>query len=225
MHNFDQFAEDYVAINDRYASFFREKTDYFAAYKAAYVARLCSVAFDGRILDFGCGIGLVTNRLGGLLPLARIDGVDSSAASIARARSGATDPSRICYFESETELTGSYDIVVLANVLHHVPASERPAVLGRVFGLLNRGGRVVVFEHNTWNPLVMRIVRNHPFDRDAVFLPPSETARLARAAGLMPRIDFIVFFPAFLKMLRPLERYLRMLPIGGQYACVGTKPN
>jgi 2-polyprenyl-3-methyl-5-hydroxy-6-metoxy-1,4-benzoquinol methylase len=225
MHNFDQFAEDYVAINDRYASMFRTNTDYFAAYKVSFVARLVGKQFAGRILDFGCGIGLVSNKLVVALPLATVHGVDSSSASIARAKENAPEPSRSRYFESDGELVdGTYDVIILANVLHHIPPAERSSVMARVFALLRPGGRTVVFEHNTWNPVVMRIVKNHPFDRDAVFVPPTETTRLMRNAGLRSSLHFIVFFPGFLKVLQRLEPYLRFVPMGGQYACVGTRP-
>ena len=223
MHNFDEFADDYVAINDRYSSFFREKTDYFARYKAAYLARTFGAEFQGRILDFGCGIGLVTNRLPAVMPLASIDGIDSSPASIARARTDAGPDSSVHYYQSETELAGRYDGIVMANVLHHVEPAHRTDVMGRAFDLLNPGGRLVVFEHNTWNPLVMSIVTRHPFDRDAVFLSPREAATLVRNAGLEPCVDFIVFFPAFLRAFRFLEPSLRWLPIGGQFACIGTR--
>ena len=223
MHNFDEFADDYVSINDQYTSFFGEKTDYFANYKAAYLAKLFGAGFKGRILDFGCGIGLVTNRLTTLLPSATIDGIDSSAASIARARTEVPSDSNIHYYQSESELAGRYDGILMANVLHHVEPADRIDVMRRALDLLDRGGRLVVFEHNTWNPLVMNIVTRHPFDRDAVFLSPRAAGKLMRDVGLAPRIDFIVFFPAFLRVFRFLEPSLRLLPIGGQYVCVGKK--
>jgi len=226
MHNFDQFAEDYVAINDRYASLVRENTDYFASYKASFIARLAGARFSGTVLDFGCGIGLVSNKLVTALPAATVHGVDSSPASIARARATAPQSDRVHYFESDAGLAdATYDFVILANVLHHVPPAERPSVLKRVFMLLKPGGRVVVFEHNTWNPVVMHIVRNHPFDRDAIFVPVTAAKRLLSEAGLSTKVHFIVFFPGFLKMLQRLEPYLRFVPFGGQYACIGKKPS
>ena len=223
MHNFDQFADDYVKINDQFSSFFREDTTYFARYKASYVARLVGTNFAGKILDFGCGIGLVSNRLHELLPAAHVDGIDSSQASITRARTDTDGGPKVRYFDSEADLDREYDVIIMANVLHHVPPGDRQSVLAHVFSLLGATGAVVVFEHNTWNPLVMRIVKKHPFDQDAAFLSPMETARLVRAAGFSVRTDFIVFFPSFLKSLRRLEPRLRYLPIGGQYACVGRK--
>jgi len=223
MHNFDQFADDYVAIHDRHSSFFGEATDYFADYKARYVERALGRDFAGRILDFGCGIGLVTKRLAARLPKATIDGVDSSSASIARARSESTGEARIRYCESETELNGAYDCIVMANVLHHVEPADRPDVMATAARLLSPNGRVVIFEHNTWNPVVMHIAKRHPFDTDAVFLSARESAALLRGAGLRTHIEFIVFFPALLKALRVFERYMWFLPIGGQYACTGMK--
>jgi hypothetical protein len=113
----------------------------------------------------------------------------------------------------------------LANVLHHVPTEERHAVFGQAFSRLAGGGRVVVFEHNPFNPLTRWAVSQCPFDGDAVLLRSIETRRLFAEVGFrVARRDFVVFFPRMLALLRPLEPLLRWNPLGAQYAVLAVKP-
>jgi len=64
-----------------------------------------------------------------------------------------------------------------------------------------------------------------PFDRDAVPLRPAESRRGAMSAGLtVISTDHLFFFPAMLRWLRPLEPFLRRVPLGGQYLVLCRKP-
>jgi trans-aconitate methyltransferase len=118
-----------------------------------------------------------------------------------------------------------FDLVVTANVLHHVPLPERGGVVTEMRSLLASGGSLVVFEHNPYNPVTRRLVSTCPFDRDAVLLTPRQTAMLLAAAGLSVRARrYILFFPAFLRALRFLEKPLGFLPLGGQYCIYAVSP-
>jgi hypothetical protein len=63
-------------------------------------------------------------------------------------------------------------------VLHHVPPADREALLARVATKLAPGGKLVVFEHNPWNPLTRKVVAECAFDADAVLLPPTEILKI-----------------------------------------------
>ena len=80
------------------------------------------------------------------------------------------------------------------------------------------GGFIAVFEHNPWNPLTRKAVRDCPFDEDAVLLSRRQATRLLDEAGLEP-IDaaYIIFFPQEGPRLARIERRLRPLPLGAQY--------
>jgi 2-polyprenyl-3-methyl-5-hydroxy-6-metoxy-1,4-benzoquinol methylase len=100
------------------------------------------------ILEVGCGDGLATEQLRRVFPKAAITGIDIQVA-VGRlfrgSRAGVT-------FRAET-LDGfvarhpaSFDLVVICDVLHHVPPPERSALLRRAAEALRPGGALVLKE-------------------------------------------------------------------------------
>ena len=107
-------------------------------------------ALDSRVLELACGSG----RL--LLPLARggarMTGIDSSPAMLARARQRlraepAVPDSEVRLLEQsmqDLDLDDEFDLVMAAfNALLLVPHRELPTVLDRVRAHLGRGGKLV----------------------------------------------------------------------------------
>lgn len=222
MAEFDQFAAEYREINDRFSGLFGESTSYFVRYKRDYVLRLLGADFSGTLLDYGCGIGLLTTALSESLPHGAVHGFDLSTESIRIARERGSRATFLDSF-SDANALPSYDVILLINVLHHVPPSDRRRFFDSLVPRLAPTGRLLVLEHNTLNFFVMRTLRDHPFDRNAQFLHFRETEGLVRASGLTPRRDFIVFFPAFARFLRGLERFLWWLPAGAQYVIIASR--
>ena len=219
---FDKFAESYGDTLDRSIAISGEDSTYFAEYKALYLRRVLSPSFSGRILDFGCGVGLLSRHLGKQLPAAHIDGFDISQNSIAK-----VDPALLSQgvFTSESDnLAQDYDLVVVANVMHHVQPEQRMSVVQDLSHRLRENGLLAIFEHNPINPVTRWVVSRCAFDDDAILLPPHETAKYLVAAGLrVQRHDYIVFMPAFLAWLRPFERLLRYVPLGAQYVTMAVR--
>lgn len=216
---FDDYARSYDALHAASIGASGENTEYFSAYKLDCLERL-GVDTSAPILDFGCGIGNLTEQL--VRRFGEVHGFDPSKESLAVARTRAPR----AHFHEETELlpNGFFETAVLSGVLHHIVPKERPAVLREVIGKLQPGGRLVVFEHNPFNPLTRRAVAACPFDDDAVLLSPRGAKRLLRAAGLSEvRLDYIVFFPRPLSFLRPLEPRLRRLMLGAQMMLVARR--
>lgn len=219
---FDRFAGEYAGILDRHVAISGERSQYFAAHKGGYIAKILGRGYSGKLLDFGCGTGLLAAELRQLLPNARIEGFDPSDLSIAEAMRGRGSGMR--FFADEAELGTDYDALVVSNVLHHVEPAERPGLLRKATGRLVSGGRLFVVEHNPLNPLTRWVVRHCPFDEDAILLPMREVRRAVAAAGCrVIRADFILFFPKPLSFARPLESALTRLPLGAQYAVMGEK--
>jgi hypothetical protein len=105
-----------------------------------------------------------------------------------------------------------------------VPVAERVDLLRRLRRKLRPSGRVVIFEHNPLNPLTQHAIKICPFDDDAILLWPWEVRRTLKSAGyLEPRLDYIVFFPRPLRLLRPLEPLLRACPLGAQVMAVAER--
>lgn len=221
MAEFDAFAATYEESLDASIGITGESFDYFARYKAEYIARNVLSAGPAKILDYGCGVGLLSRHLRDLMLGKRVDGFDPSVESIARV--SAELRSEGIFTSDLDEIGRDYDAIAIANVLHHVRPPERQELIDGVASRLVPGGKLVIFEHNPMNPLTRRVVSQCVFDEDAILLPQRETRRYFRAEKFRVRRDYIVFFPRFLSWLRPLEPSLAWCPLGAQYAVVATK--
>ncbi|HEY4147074.1 class I SAM-dependent methyltransferase [Pinirhizobacter sp.] len=218
---FDRYADSYTDLHKVSVAASGEEPAYFSAYKAKYMAsRARNVSLTPAILDFGCGVGNSVPHLREAFPSAVLHGSDPSSESIRLARSRLEDTAT--FLESGSEALpyadGMFDLVLVACVLHHIQPSERARWMAEIRRVMKPGAQLFIFEHNMLNPLTRKVVRECPFDEDAVFLSRSELLGLARYAGF-GKIDarYVVFFPRQLATLRPLEPLLSWLPLGAQY--------
>ena len=103
---------------------------------------LARVGKDGRILDNGCGIGLLFDRVSP----ERIVGLDISGEMLKYA---ARKSDRLILGNSrELPLKdNSFDVVFCRSLLHHL--SEPESAVGEMFRVLRRGGEIVLVETNT----------------------------------------------------------------------------
>ena len=219
---FDQFAGNYQEVLDRAVAASGEGSAYFARYKAQYLARVLPKPSFTRILDYGCGVGLLSGFLREYLQPGRLDGFDVSHKSISAV--GSSLKAHGTFTADQSQLGTGYTLIVLANVLHHVDPQQRPFVFADLAGRLTDRGFLAIFEHNPANPITRRTVAACEFDQDAILLPPTETVAHLNAAHLRLRQrDYIVFMPHALSALRFLEPSLSWLPLGAQYAVLGEK--
>ena len=176
------------------------------------------------MLDVGCGIGLAERSLASRVRT--VVAGDVSAAMIEEARGLVPEvkfihlPPRGLPFDD-----GAFDVQFCYCVYHHVPLHERRAMVAELARVVRPGGLLFVFEHNPYNPVTRKIVRDCPLDRDAVLLAPRETRDLLRGADLeVIEQRYYLFFPKLLGFLRRIEPWLGWLPLGGQYYVVARKP-
>lgn len=222
MAEFDRHAGDYVRALDQCVAFTGGDSSEWARYKAGRLRAMLGRDFDGKALDYGCGVGLLSAALLDEMPRTRLEGFDVSTACADQIPPGLK--ARASFTTDLSKLGGDYDLIVLANVLHHVEPPARPALLENLASRLAHGGRLAVFEHNPFNPVTRYIVDACEFDEDAVILTRRETLALLRDAGLSGLSgDYIAFFPGFLAALRPLEAYLGWCPLGAQHATIGRR--
>jgi 2-polyprenyl-3-methyl-5-hydroxy-6-metoxy-1,4-benzoquinol methylase len=173
------------------------------------------------ILDFGCGIGNLTEQL--VKRYRDVHGYDPSSESLRMARPRA--PSAVFHHDLDEVPNAKFATAIVAGVLHHVVPGERATLLAGLKSKLSPGGRVVVFEHNPFNPLTRQVVAKCTFDDDAILLWPWQLKRVLRESGFVDvDLRYIVFFPKFLAALRPLEPKLSRLFMGAQTMCTATKP-
>jgi 2-polyprenyl-3-methyl-5-hydroxy-6-metoxy-1,4-benzoquinol methylase len=223
MAEFDRFASDYKAVLDRSITMAGEASEYFTEYKAVYIDRLLGDGGSKKILDFGCGVGLLSSLLAKRRPGDVIHGYDVSHESLEHVESELR--SRGLFTADFGELHLDYDLTVLSNVMHHLPIAEREQTIRNLALRLKPGGTLLVIEHNPLNPLTRWVVAHCDFDDDAVLLWPREVRRYFAVAGLSaPRRDYILFFPRALSRLRGLERALTWCPAGAQYAFSARRP-
>jgi len=216
--SFDRHAGTYDGLHAASIKASGESTTYFAEYKLKCLARL---GVKEPILDFGCGIGNLTEQL--VKTYGRVHGYDPSAESLRIARSRAE--SAVLHQDVALVPDGEFQTVVVAGVLHHVEPGARAALLGDIARKMAPGGRLVVFEHNPWNPLTRRAVAACEFDDDAVLLWPWQLRRTLSESGFRDvDLRYIVFFPKFLAALRTFEPKLSWLFLGAQTMCTATKP-
>lgn len=97
------------------------------------------------ILEIGCGEGAGTTRLAREFPKATIIAIDISDR-LGRLYSGRTEGvsfQRITVQQLAAQMAGQFDLIVMCDVLHHVPASMRSEILAATRRLLTSGGSFV----------------------------------------------------------------------------------
>lgn len=115
----------------------------------AALARLVAFAdlpTDSRVLDAGCGPGLVCRAL--LDAGCRVVGVDLSAEMVERARARCPEADRATFLRGslyELDPGGPFDAAISRYVLHHI--ADPLAFLRRQVALLRPGGVVVLSDH------------------------------------------------------------------------------
>jgi len=196
-----------------------EDSTYYAKERVRALCVLLGVADSGeigRILDFGCGTGGSRPWFHEQWPDAEYVGYDPSSTSLEVAKLRHTQP-RTNWLANTTNL-GLFDLILTNGVFHHIQPDNRAAAFEVVKAAMKPSGIFAFFENNPWNPGTCYIMSRVEFDRDAITINPSEARRLLEDHGFSPiRFASLFYFPSSLAFLRPLERWLRSLPFGGQY--------
>jgi SAM-dependent methyltransferase len=120
----------------------------------------------------------------------------------------------------------SADMVFASCVVHHIPPADIPAALDEMRRVCKKGGRIICFEHNPWNPLTQLVVKTTPLDYGAALLSSNQLKELMEKAEMtIVEEKYILFGPKWLdvRLRKVLGKYLHRLPIGGQYFIVATK--
>ena len=223
---FDRYAGTYDRDLGNALSVTGENKDYYAQSRVDWLSACVAKMNDEvtRVLDFGCGIGSNLPILSSAFKGASVVGVDVSRESIEQAQAE---------YGSETiqflPLDGfwpdaSFDLVFVNGVFHHIVPNERPAALATIRAALKPNGLFALWENNPWNPGTKYVMSQCVFDEDAITISIPEARTMLREAGFgVVRTDSLFYFPRSLRLLRPLERWLNGLPLGGQYLVLARK--
>ncbi|MFY1694053.1 MULTISPECIES: class I SAM-dependent methyltransferase [unclassified Solwaraspora] len=152
-----------------------------------------------RILEVGCGDGALAQRLTTVFPTAEYLGIDP-AATAGRLYRG--DPARAEFRRQDIAMLAAgqpdpFDLVVIVDVLHHIPATARPAVLRHAAALTAAGGLLLVKEWARDRPVAGRLAywadRYVTGDRDVEFMTEAQLATLL--GGTLPEFTRTTLAP------------------------------
>jgi trans-aconitate 2-methyltransferase len=106
---------------------------------------------DDSVLELGCGVGTVTQLVAEELPRGSVLGVDLSPHSIdtARERLAAYENVRVITADVVTaDVDGAFDVVLLPDVIEHVPLEAHDALFARVASWVKPDGFVLLHYPN-----------------------------------------------------------------------------
>ena len=219
--DFDTYSDTYTKLMEDQHRIFGD-IDYYSRQKVVIAKERFNNKIES-ILEFGCGIGKNLGHLSTSFPNAKIFASDISEDSLKKAK--LENPSISYILDNKLgNYKESFDMIFIAGVFHHIEPSLRKEINNKLFSLLKKDGQVICFEHNPYNPLTRHMVNTCEFDEDAVLLRPKEMQTLLSEAGLsIKETSYTLFVPPKLAKLNFIERYLKWIPLGGQYYIIAKK--
>jgi SAM-dependent methyltransferase len=218
-NDFNKFAKEYNFLLNKQLKTYVDDVSLFAKYKVD----ICKKTFPRNpklILEFGCGTGRNLPFLKSQFPEAKIYGFDISADSIKVAKKFNPDVSFIRINSKNFKLPTKikFDFIFVANVFHHIDPEIRRSTLTEIYNLLDNKGFLYIFEHNPWNPLTQKLVRECPLDVDASLIKMHEMRELLLSANFKITINkYTLFSKPNFKLFSLLENFFGWLPLGAQY--------
>lgn len=228
--DFNEYANDYRNVINNVSSITGEQFEYFIGLRTglmkAMVEQKLSDKKTLKVLDFGCGIGATEIFLKECFPNAQIIGIDTSSESIKVANGLQLDNVSFNLLESSKlpYEDNYFDLIYSNGTFHHIDEKKHIITLNELSRVLTHGGDMFIFENNPYNPLMVRSMKNNPFDRDAKVVSSGYMKKNIEHVGFQfNAVNYYFFFPRWLKFLRFTEKYLKWLPVGAQYFVWGTK--
>jgi SAM-dependent methyltransferase len=220
--DFDDYVSSYDEAVDSSIGFAGAEHELYTRIKASSLTglagRLLGPPDRLAALDVGCGPGETDRQLEGAF--GRLAGVDVAEGMVELAARRNPWAEYASYGEGEPLPfeDASFDLTFTICVMHHVPPPTWSRFAAEMARVTRPGGIVAVFEHNPWNPLTRKVVRNCEFDEGVQLLSRRRTKRLLAEQGLeVVESPYIIFFPRDSEALRRVERGIARLPLGAQY--------
>ena len=180
--NFDRIAHEYDESLPAHV------VEHYLAKRVRYIGEHCP---SGRVLDVGCGTGVLAGRL------ARagyaVTGLDPSQGMLDVMAE--TEPTVEGIRGEGSELPfedGHFDVVITVAVLHHVadPEAVRSTLIEMV-RVTRPAGRIVVWDHNPRNPYWKNLMARVPQDDGSERLVPEDeiVGGLTEGGSRDPRLE------------------------------------
>jgi len=217
--NFDDFTSNYEDKISQAIGIIDNNISYYQSAKAQIAKRELTFK-PNKILDLGCGIGSILKFLKENFNDSKFYAYDESVKSLEYVKT--KYPDVICI--NSLNIPEKFDLIFVSNVIHHVKSSERKKFLEKIHKLLEDNGSLLIYEHNPYNPITLKIVANCDIDADAELIKKKDLIRLCYENNFkIHKSGYIHFFPSILKIFFNIEKYLKWLFLGAQYFCIFKK--
>ncbi len=224
---FDLLADEYHLQHKENVAMTGESPEYFSEYKIADLTKWLNrqrLPVEN-ILDFGSGIGNSLPYFRKYFSDSELSCADVSARSIEIAQTRFPGAENYFLVDQVIQLPSeSQDVVFSACVFHHIPHEEHLHWLAELRRITKPGGVLAIYEHNPLNPLTVRAVNTCPIDVNAKLIRGGTMRNRAVVAGWRDaHVDYKLFFPSALAVMRPMERHLEWLCLGAQYRMLARR--
>jgi ubiquinone/menaquinone biosynthesis C-methylase UbiE len=168
---------------------------------------LTGIGPGSRVLELGCGTGGVTALI--LARGANVLALDGSARMLEQARRAAPAADFKHAQLEDLDVSGSYNVVLLAFVLHELSPALRRAVLAKGLAALDTGGRIAILDHAVpssrlgarfWRRLLMMM--EPPSVRDCI--EKGYAAEIQASGGETEAVHLLAGGTAALTLAKPL---------------------
>ena len=216
---FDRYAKDYKSHIKQASVLSLSRPDFFSRIKLDILQKaINSSQNNGRILDFGCGIGLNINSLEQRFDAAEVIGVDESEESLRFATKSHPGKRFLTNLSEVNKLGVKFNIIYCACVFHHIKVEERERYLTQLRGLLSQDGVIAIFEHNPFNPLTRLSVALCELDKGVSLLYQKNVTDMGINLGMtLLTSQYYLVFPEFLNSWEKSMPWLGKFPLGAQH--------
>ncbi len=102
------------------------------------------ISKSGNILDFGCGIGILSNLLALTSKERKVVGIDNNRKAIMKGEKVGKDIENINFINSINKTEKKFKDIILIDVLHHIPYKKQKEILINLKERLDINGKLII---------------------------------------------------------------------------------